>query len=285
MVVSAATTQTRREERIMRWNSKLPMAGALGAMVIGGVAMTVPTGASEAAVSSQVTAAIQEAVDGEGDEVRPEHGRRGHHRRGAEGAAVAEQLGIEVETFRDAVRGVVEARVEAGVEKPQDLTTEEREAHRAEFISDVAAELGISASELEAAFDAVFEARLAQGVADGKLTEAEADEIREAKADGTLHELMQERHVESLGDKLEQLLDAGMIDDSQYAALQAELDESDMEGFRELMREYREASGSGPEGFRSRDGHGGPGGGPGFGPRHGGTQLDDLGPVDEGVSL
>ncbi len=260
----------------MRWNSKLPMAGALGAMVIGGVAMTVPTGPSEAASSTQVTAAIEEAVDGQDEEVRPEHGRRGHHRRGAEGAAVAEQLGIEVDTFRDAVRAVVEARQEAGEEKPQEMTTEEREAHRAEFISDVAAELGITAEELEAAFDAVFEARLTQAVEDGKLTEAEADEIREAKANGTLHELKQERHLESLGDKLEQLLEAGIIDDTQYAALQAELDESDMEGFRELMREYREASGFKPEGFRSGDGHRGPG----FGPRHGGDAA-----VDEGVSL
>lgn len=264
----------------MRWNSKLPMAGALGAMVIGGVAMTVPTGASEAAVSTEVTAAIQQAVDAEGHEKGPGHDRRGHQRRGAEGAAVAEQLGIEVETFRDAVRAVMEARQDAGEEKPQEMTAEEREAHRAEFIVDVAAELGISASELEAAFDAVFEARLVQGVEDGKLTQAEADEVREAKANGTLHELMQGRQIESLGDKLEQLLEAGIIDDSQYSALQAELDESDMDGFRELMREYREASGFQHQGFRGRDGHGGPGGGAGFGPRHGGDA-----PVDEGVSL
>ena len=260
---------------MMRWNSKLPMAGALGAVVIGGVAMTMPTGASEAAASTQVTTAIQEAVDAEGGERGP-----GHQRRGAEGAAVAEQLGIEVGTFRDAVRAVVEARIESGAEKPAEMTAEEREAHRAEFISDVAVELGISAGELEAAFDAVFEARLAQGVADGKLTEAEADEIREAKANGTLHELKEARQLEQLGDKLERLLEAGMIDDTQYAALQAELDESDMEGFRELMREYREASGFGPRGDGFRDGRGGPGGGPGHGPRHGAD-----GPDDEGVSL
>ena len=261
----------------MRWNSKLPMAGALGAVVIGGVAMTAPIGTSEAATSNQVTTAIQQAVDAEGHDDGAGCGRPGPHRRGAEGAAVAEQLGIEVDTFRDAVRAVVETRVEAGVEKPEDLTAEEREAHRAEFISDVAAELGISAGTLEAAFDAVFEARLAQGVADGKLTEAEADEIREAKANGTLHELQQARQVEHLGDKLEQLLEAGIIDDTQYAALQAELDQSDMEGFRELMREYR-PDGAGPRG--QHDGRGGPGGGPGHGPRHGGD-----GPADEGVSL
>ena len=260
----------------MRWNSKLPIAGALGAVVIGGVAMTAPIGTSEAATSTQVTTAIQEAVDGEGHDDGPGRDCGPGHRRGAEGAAVAEQLGIEVETFRDAVRAVIEARQEAGVEKPEDMTAEERTAHRAEFIADVAAELGIGASELEAAFDAVFEARLQQGVADGKLTEAEAAEIRAAYANGTLHELMQERQIEGLGDKLKQLLEAGIIDDTQYAALQAELDESDMEGFRELMREYRGDSGIRPDGPRSRDGRGGPG----FGPRHGGDA-----PVDEGVSL
>ena len=261
----------------MRWNSKLPMAGALGAVVIGGVVMTVPTGASEATASTQVATAIQEAVDAEGGEHGPGHGYPGQHRRGAEGAAVADQLDIEVDTFRDAVRAVIEARQEAGAEKPEEMTAEEREAHRAEFISDVAAELEISAGTLEAAFDAVFEARLAQGMADGKLTEAEADAIREAKANGTLHELQQAQQVERLGDKLEQLLEAGIIDDTQYAVLQAELDQSDMEGFRELMREYRPA-GAGPRG--EHDGRGGSGGGPGHGPRHGGE-----GSADEGVSL
>ena len=265
----------------MRWNSKLPMARALGAVVIGGVVMTVPTGVSEATASTQVATAIQEAVDAEGGEHGPGHGYPGQHRRGAAGAAVADQLDIEVDTFRDAVRAVIEARQEAGAEKPEEMTAEEREAHRAEFISDVAAELEISAGTLEAAVDAVFEARLAQGMADGKLTEAEADEIREAKANGTLHELQQERQVEHLGDKLEQLLEAGIIDDTQYAALQAELDASDLAGFHELIREYREASGFGPRGQGFRGGpDGGRDGGPGFGPRHGGNAPDD-----EGVPL
>jgi transposase-like protein len=257
----------------MRWNSKLPMARALGAVVIGGVVMTVPTGVSEATASTQVATAIQEAVDAEGGEHGPGHGYPGQHRRGAEGAAVADQLDIEVDTFRDAVRAVIEARQEAGAEKPEEMTAEEREAHRAEFISDVAAELEISAGTLEAAFDAVFEARLAQGMADGKLTEAEADAIREAKANGTLHELQQERQVEHLGDKLEWFLEARIIDDTQYAALQVELAQSDMEGFRKLMREYREASDFGDDGLRPRDGRGGPG----HGPRHGGDSPDDKG--------
>jgi hypothetical protein len=256
----------------MRWNSQLSIAGALGAVVIGGIAMTVLSGTREAVASTQVTTAIQKIVDGENH-----HGGRFRdhgpvHRRGTEGTAVGEQLGIEVDTFRDAVRAVIAARQEAGVEKPEDMTAEEREAHRAEFIADVAAELGLVASELEAAFDAVFEARQQQGVVDGKLTEAEAAEMRAAYASDTLHE----RQIEGLGDKLEQLLEAGIIDDTQYAALQAELDQSDMEGFGELMREYRGDSGIHLDRPRSRDGRGGPG----FGSRHGGDA-----PVDEGVAL
>ncbi|MBT5775662.1 MAG: hypothetical protein HOH95_14940 [Dehalococcoidia bacterium] len=262
----------------MRWNSKLPMAGALGAMVIGGVAMTAPVGASEAVTETVTTVAVQQAVDGEESGRGPEHGRSGRGHRGGGDAGVAEQLGIDAETFRDAVRAVMEERRDSGAEKPEGLTAEEREAHRAEFISDVAAELGISAAELEAAFDGAFEARLAQGVEDGKLTQAEADEILEAKANGTLDELRQERKIESVGDRLEQMLSDGIIDQSQYDALQAELNEGDLEGFQELMRET----------VGERDGgrgHGPRRGGPDGGPRHGGTQLGEFGPADEGVSL
>jgi len=254
----------------MGWKKNVPIAGALGAVVVGGVAMTLPASAATLPVVDDVTTAVQQVVEG-GE--RPEgRGHRQHHRGGMRGEAVAAQLGIEVDTFRDAVRAVIAARQEAGVEKPEDMTAEEREAHRAEFIADVAAELGLVASELEAAFDAVFEARQQQGVVDGKLTEAEAAEMRAAYASDTLHE----RQIEGLGDKLEQLLEAGIIDDTQYAALQAELDQSDMEGFGELMREYRGDSGIHLDRPRSRDGRGGPG----FGSRHGGDA-----PVDEGVAL
>jgi hypothetical protein len=195
----------------MRWNRNLAAVCALCAAVIGGVSLTVATGASEAATLPHVTMAIQEAVDGEGQAHAP--GRRSGYHRGAERAAMAEQLGIEVETFRDAVRS----------------------ANHAKFISDLAVELGISA--------------------------------------GTLHELQQARQVEHLGDKLEWFLEARIIDDTQYAALQVELAQSDMEGFRKLMREYREASDFGDDGLRPRDGRGGPG----HGPRHGGDSPDDKG--------
>lgn len=258
----------------MRWNSKLAITGALGAAVIGGVAMTVPGDASEAAMSGQVTTAIEGVIDIDGHGGGPGFGRgHGHHQRGPGGAAVAEALGIDVETFRDAVRAVIEGRIEAGVEKPQDLTAEEREALRDEFNADLAVELGVSVDDLQAAFDAVFEARLQQGIEDGKLTAEEAQEIRDAKANGTLQELHQERQLESLGDRLEMMLSNGVIDQAQYDALQAELAADDLEGFRELMRDYMDGSGIRPGGHHFR-------GGPGFGPHHGGDA-----PIDEGVSL
>jgi hypothetical protein len=237
----------------MGWKQSLPIAGALGALAIGGVAMTAGTGAVEAAVPSQVTAIVDGVTEGPGHWL----GRFGH--RGLRGTAVAEELGIDVETFRDAVRTVIEARRDADEERPSDLTPEERLAYRAEFIEDLAAELGIGASELEAAFDTVFEAKLDEAVADGRITQEEADELLEAYQNGTLHELRAERRIEALGDRLTQMLENGIIDDAEYAALQAELDEEDLEGFHELLREYREAgeldgSFRGPRGHRGFDG-------------------------------
>jgi len=222
----------------MRWKNKLPMAGALGAVIIGGVAMTAPVGMSEAATSSVAAEALHASVDGEGHGHGPE---RGGPRRGVEFKAVAEELGIDVDTFRDAVRAVVAERHDAHFERPTGLTAEERVAHRTQFIADVAEQLGIDAVELQAAFDAVFEARLQQGIADDRLTEAEADELRDAYANGTLPDLMRERRIESLGDTIDDLLEVGILDQSQYDALRAELDESDLEGFKDLMLEYIKA--------------------------------------------
>ncbi len=246
----------------MGWKQKAPIAGALGVLAIGGVAMTVP--ASAASISNGVaSAASVPGVDGvtstvqqivEGEDGR--EGRHGHrHHRGMRGQAVAEELGIEVDTLRDAVKAVIEARQDDGDERPNpgDMTPEERLTFRADWIADVAAELGISAAELEAAHDAVFDAKLADAVESGKLTQAEADEMTEARDNGTLFDLREDRRIDALGDKLEQMLENGVIDDAQYDALQAELDEEDLQGFRELIREYREANG-----FEGRHFRGGP---------------------------
>jgi hypothetical protein len=236
----------------MSWKKKAPIAGALGVVAIGGVAMTVPASAATVPAGEVTTQSVQQVVDGEGEE-RP--GRHGRHHRGMRGTAVAEQLGIEVEVYRDAVKAVVEARQDAGEERPNpaDMTPAERLAARADWIADVAAELSISAVELEAAHDAVFQAKLDEKVADGTITQAEADEMLAAYEDGTLFDLRQDQRFERIGDKVEDLLENGVIDDTQYDALQAALEAEDTETLRELLRELREDNG-----FRGR---GGPGSG------------------------
>lgn len=227
----------------MGWKKTVPVAGALGVVVVGGVAMAMPASAASVPVGDNVSAVVQQIVEGEGE--RPE-GRHGHrHHRGMRGAAVAEELGIEVDTFRDAVKAVIEVRQADGDERPNpgDMTPAERLAFRADWIADVAAELGITPAELEAAHDTVFQAKLDDAVANEKITQAEADEMLAAYENGTLFDLRQEMRIDALGDKLTQMLDNGVIDDAQYDALQAELDEEDLEGFRELIREIREENG------------------------------------------
>ena len=255
----------------MGWKSKAPIAGALGVVVIGGVAMTVPASAATIPTGDTVTTAVQQIVEGE-DGQQGRHGPR--HHRGMRGQAVAEQLGIEVDVLRDAVKAVIEVRQDAGEERPNvgDMTPAERLDFRADWIADVAAELGISAAELEAAHDAVFDAKLADAVESGKLTQAEADEMAAARDDGTLFDLREDQRIDALGDELEQMLDNGVIDDAQYDALQAELAEEDLQGFRELVREFREANG-----FEGRDHRGGP--------RGAGGQGDPTESDAEGISL
>lgn len=245
----------------MSWKKKAPIAGALGVVVIGGVAMTVPASAATVPGGDVVSQTVQQIVDGEDGERGERHGRHGGHHRGMRGTAVAEELGIEVEVYRDAVKAVVEARQDAGEERPNpaEMTPAERLAARADWIADVAAELSISAADLEAAHDTVFQAKLDQGVADGKITQAEADEMAAAYEDGTLFDLRQDHRFEALGDRIEQMLENGVIDDTQYDALQAALDAEDSETLRELLRELREENGFGGRGLRG--GHGGDGAG------------------------
>jgi len=246
----------------MGWKSKVPVAGALGIVAIGGVAMAVPSASAASLPVDDAVSAVVQQISGVEDG-RPGHGIR--HHRGMRGAAVAEELGIEVDVYRDAVKAVLEARIDDGEERPvwADLTPAERLETRADWIADVAAELGITATELEAAHDTVFQTKLDEAVANGRLTQEEADEMAAAYEAGTLFDLGVDRRVDALGDRIEQLLENGVIDDAQYDALQAELDEEDLRGFHELLREYREDNGF--EGRRFRGRFGGPGGAEGSG--------------------
>lgn len=65
----------------------------------------------------------------------------------------------------------------------EEWAAEVRERRR-ELAEDLAAELGVAADEVEAAFRAVLEDRLAERVAEGDLTQEQADEILEAHDEG-----------------------------------------------------------------------------------------------------
>lgn len=58
---------------------------------------------------------------------------------------------------------------------------------RGELAADLAAELGTSAEEVESAFRGVAEQRLDEAVADGRVDEADVDDILAAYDDGDLH--------------------------------------------------------------------------------------------------
>jgi hypothetical protein len=79
----------------------------------------------------------------------------------------------------------------------------ERDARRTEYVADVADELGIDPAELESAMRTValerLEEHLAEAVASGRMSQADADELRAAAADGELRTLLEERHPRLAG--------------------------------------------------------------------------------------
>jgi hypothetical protein len=170
------------------------------------------------------------------------HGLRGH--RGEAAEDVAAELGVAVEDYTAAVRAAKEQLREANPDLEPPLTADQRLALRAQFAALVGAELGISGDTVQAAHDAVFEAGLQERVEDGKLTEEEADEIREARANGTLADLVRENHEERVSERLDAALADGRITQEQYDQLQAELADGGLQGFRELQRQFREDSGT-----------------------------------------
>ena len=240
------------------------IAGALGATVLGiGAVASNPLSSAAApevttSISTSSVLQLQEADGHEGPRVRMRGHQRGEHRE-----AVAAALGVSVEELTAATQAVRES-----IEKPEPpLTAEQRLALRDELSRALAAELGLSQAAVEAAFDSVFEANLQAKVDEGKITEAEAAEIREARENGTLIELMRERRAERIGERLDGAVENGVLTEEQADALQTELAEGDREGFRELMQQFREDSGTfSPRGFRGGEGgaRGGNGGGTSF---------------------
>jgi len=73
---------------------------------------------------------------------------------------------------------------EGAVKFHERIDPEEMAERRDEFHADLAEELGVTAEEVEQAFQAVFEKRLDEAVADGHMTREQADEILKAKESG-----------------------------------------------------------------------------------------------------
>ena len=212
------------------------VAGALGATVLGVTAIAASPLGIEASPGGTFAPVVQE-FDGEEDR----HGRcQGHRgeRRAEIRAEVAAALGVE--DFAAAVEAVKQT-----IERPEPpLTSEHRLALRDEVHAALAAELGVTQGALEAAHGQVFEARLQAKVDDGTLTTEEAAEIRAARENGTLADLMKERRAERVQDRLDQALADDRITQDRYDGLQQAIEEGDFGGCFHDLRQNRQNSGT-----------------------------------------
>jgi anti-sigma28 factor (negative regulator of flagellin synthesis) len=129
-----------------------------------------------------------------------EHADQRHERREARRAAMAAELGVDVETLHDAVVAAHESVRDQLGPVSQDPTDEELDARRAAFKEALAAELGTDVATLEQAGRNVANARLDEAVANGRITEERAAEIREAIENGTLRDQIRDRWHARRGD-------------------------------------------------------------------------------------
>ena len=114
---------------------------------------------------------------------------------------------------------------------------QDHEARHAEYRAALAKELGVSVDKLEAAEKAaretVFLAHLDEAVADGRISEADAKELRAAAAAGNLSEKLAEQGLERLKTRLDAAVKAGDITQAQADTMLAEAKQraADGDGF------------------------------------------------------
>lgn len=137
----------------------------------------------------------------------------------------------------------------------------DREAQRTEYQKALAKELGVSVAELEkaekAARQKVFLAHLDDMVAAGRITEAQADKLRAAAANGTLDAELKAQARARLKAALDGQVAAGLITQAQADAMLKRFDQN----------QDAHVPGLGGPGFGGRGGHHGgpPMGVPGYG--------------------
>lgn len=217
------------------------------------------SGGSDVAATTSIAPIVGSVGAGAGIGAGPEHGRgpRGGIGHGASLEAIAAQLGIDVETVRDAYEA---ARDQL---KPDEV---DRDALRAQHTAELAAQLGLDAATVEQALD---EATFGHGMRGEALAEAlgvEGDALRAAQQ--AIRDGKQAEHVaavaEALGVSTATLQQA--IDDAQ-AERQAQLEQAVEERLRQAVEsgrltqdeadEIREQRASGEFGrgqFRGRSG-------------------------------
>lgn len=165
------------------------LAGATGLALATGIALSLPQIAqAETLEPDNVSAAPSNSTIADGADGRNQGSR------GPDAGALAEKLGLSEATVADAISAVRD-QMDTLDPPSADATEAEREAARdarqAAFAEALAAELGIDEAQLTAALDelqaereaaraAAAEAALEQAVADGDLTQSEADAVQKA---------------------------------------------------------------------------------------------------------
>lgn len=170
---------------------KTLIAGAASIVVAScvGLAVALPAQAESLTTSPSSTSASET-----GDSTTGDRAGRGHGGRGLDAAALATKLGLTEASITDALSAVRDA-TEPAEHQSADATDEEKEAARdarkAAFVGALAAELNIDEdtvtealadirTEKAAERTAAMVATLEEAVADGTLTQVEADAVQKA---------------------------------------------------------------------------------------------------------